>query len=808
MKKKILIYGIGSLQNKGCEALVNSTINQIPQDVEISLATFDYKHDKNFYNKHISKIVDHHRQDEKEFTEKEKKLYEYYKSIPFDYNNYEFLYQRDVINEMKKSDLSIHIGGDNYCYGVNEWMFSLNTKAKELNKKTVLWGASLFDEITDLDLINDLRKYDLLMLREKISYNAINKYIPEEKLMLIPDPAFSLKPQKIELNEWYKSQKKILGLNLSPLVIKTEENKNIIIKFINYILKHTDYSIVLLPHVTVEEVSDNKILKPIKEIFKNNSKVFLENDKYNCQEIKYIISKCDLLIAARTHASIAAYSSIVPTLVIGYSVKSRGIAENIFDNYKNYVIPIEDLNYDNILEKFEFIDKNSEKIKKILQEKMKIIENDAKNLWNKMCERLEILEKKHVCPVEKCVGCTSCFNICPVNAIELKENREGFLLPEINLDKCINCGMCRKHCPIMNQLKNKYDRSNLRCYAAKAIDDGIRKKSSSGGVFTYLAEKILSENGKVFGASFSGFKVSHIKIEKLEEIEKLRGSKYSESNLSKTFSSVKEELENKCKVLFSGTPCQILGLKNFLNKEYKNLYTVSVICHGVTNSKLLEKRIKELEDNFDSKMEKVNYRSKKSGWEKSTIEYQLSRINKAYEFIDDPLMYLYLNNFILRESCYNCPAKGLDNNIADIIIGDYWGIYNVHKEFYDNLGTSAVILKTEKGERLFNKIRKKLNLLETKYSNIVKYNPSFLESVKKPNYRCKIFNDLKDNTLSLIYQSCKFKINTKYNEKEINQDKENLINENKNLNQKLQMIYNSKRFKFIDKLGNLINKLK
>ena len=191
-KKKILIYGIGSLQNRGCEALVNSTISQIDSDVELTAATFDYEHDKNMYRDRIKKIVNHYRQDEKQFTSKEKELYELYKKMPFDYNNYELLYQRDVVKEMKNSDLCIHIGGDNYCYGVNEWMYALNTEAKKLGKKTVLWGASLFDEIKDLELIEDLKKYDLLMLREKISYNAIKDYIEEEKLMLIQEPAFSL----------------------------------------------------------------------------------------------------------------------------------------------------------------------------------------------------------------------------------------------------------------------------------------------------------------------------------------------------------------------------------------------------------------------------------------------------------------------------------------------------------------------------------------------------------------------------------------------------------------------------------------
>lgn len=141
MVKKILLYGIGSLQNRGCEALVNSTITQIDPKVEIVAASFDYDHDKDMYKDRIDYFVNHHKQNPEEFTEEEQKEFEHIQNIPFDYYNYECFYERDVIKEMKDADICIHIGGDNYCYGVNEWMYTINRKAKELNKKTVLWGS-------------------------------------------------------------------------------------------------------------------------------------------------------------------------------------------------------------------------------------------------------------------------------------------------------------------------------------------------------------------------------------------------------------------------------------------------------------------------------------------------------------------------------------------------------------------------------------------------------------------------------------------------------------------------------------------
>lgn len=798
-KSKILLYGIGSMKNKGCEALVDSIIEQINDKTEIVLATFDYENDKKIKKERIKKYINHHKRNYEELTETEKKKYEKYQNMPFDYNNYELLYQRDVVKELEKSDLAIHIGGDNYCYGVNEWMYSINTKAKELGKKTVLFGASLFDEINDLTIVTDLKKYDLLMLREKISYNAIKKYISEEKLMLIPDPAFSLKLKEVKLDPWYKNRK-IVGLNLSPLTIKTEENYNDIRELINHILKTTTYSICLIPHVVLDEVSDYKILNRIADDYKNEKRLYLEKGNYDCKEIKYIISQCKLLIAARTHASIAAYSTNVPTLVLGYSVKSRGIAEDIFGNYKDYVLPIECMDKNILIEKFDYLNENQEKIRETLTEKMKIIIKESSCLYEKMLERLEIIERKNICKKEKCIGCQICLNVCPQKAITMEKNIEGFLYPKIDLTKCTNCGLCRKKC-CCNIEKTSTSKA-LMCYAAKSKEQNIIKNSSSGGIFYHLAKEIIKDNGTVYGATLSNFKVKHIRIDKLDEIHSIQGSKYSQSNIEHVPYLVKRDLDNDKKVLFSGTPCQILALKTFLGKEYKKLYTVSVICHGVINDDILEKRIKEIEKNFDTEMEEVNYRSKINGWDASSIEYKTKRINKAYKFSDDPMMTLFVDSYILRESCYNCPAKS-KNNPADIILGDYWGIYHVHRELFDKMGTSAVIINSEKGQKLFKKIENKLILEKTKLKYIEKYNQSLATSAKRPDERNIVFCEMKENTFKLLEQA--------YNTQKLelaNKKIEALSQKLQNTEERLNDITNSKRYKFIDKIANLKDKLK
>ena len=595
-KQKILLYGVGTFKNKGCEALVNSTINQIENNARIVAASFDYKNDKNMYKEKIEKFVDHHKHDEQKFDKKELEEFNRLQTKKWNTYDYECFYERDVINEMKDADMCIHIGGDNYCYGVNEWMYAITKKARELGKKNILWGASLYDEIKDVDLIEDLKRYDLLILREKISYNAIKKYVSEDKLMLIPDPAFSLKPKSIQLNKWYEKGN-IIGLNLSPLTIKNDEQYESIKSLIDYILNKTKYKILLLPHVTVEEASDLIILRRIANDYKDNDRIYLEEKDYNCQELKYIISKCHIIVASRTHASIAAYSSCVPTLVIGYSVKSRGIAEDIFGNYEKYVLPANKISKQSIISSFEYILDNKQKIKKYLSDKMPSIIEQSSKIYENMLKKLKYQENKKICSHECCTGCCTCYNICPVNAIEIKENKEGFNYPIINDEKCINCGLCKKTCPILN--KRKVATSKIDCYVAKSKNSDLLTKSSSGGIFTHLALEILNNSGVIYGATMIDFKVKHIRIAKKEDLSKIRGSKYSESWLGKIYQKVKKDLDNDIDVLFSGTPCQILGLKKYLQKKYKNLTTISVICHGVINYNLLKKRISEFENIFE-----------------------------------------------------------------------------------------------------------------------------------------------------------------------------------------------------------------
>jgi len=454
-KKKILLYGIGTFKNKGVEAIIQSTIRQINlKEYEISAASHDYEYNKTFYNKEIKKYIKHYKKAE-ELNEEEKALEKKYQNMIFDYNNFELLYQNEVVEEMKKSDICISVGGDNYCYDFCTWLYALDKKSHDLGKKTVLWGVSLFEEINDPELINNLNNYDVLVIRESLTYNAVKKYIPEEKILFCPDPAFSLEKKEIRLNEWYKNRNFII-LNFSPLTVQDEKKYNEIKNLVNYILKKTKYSICLLPHVTTEDCNDLDILKKLKEEYPKEQRLYLEEGNFNCNELKYIISKATILVAARTHASIAAYSTEIPTLVIGYSVKSKGIAQDIFGNYDDYVISKDELKNNNLIEKFKFIENNQESIRKTLKEKMPIYKEKAKNIWNALIKKLDELDKQTICSKDKCIGCGLCANLCPKNAITMEKDMNGFIYPKLDLKKCISCNLCRKECPINGKKETKY----------------------------------------------------------------------------------------------------------------------------------------------------------------------------------------------------------------------------------------------------------------------------------------------------------------------------------------------------------------
>lgn len=341
-----------------------------------------------------------------------------------------------------------------------------------------------------------------------------------------------------------------------------------------------------------------------------------------------------------------------------------------------------------------------------------------------------------------CCGCHACFNICPKRAIEMQEDEKGFKYPVINKEKCINCELCKKVCPIINKVNAD---SKQKAYACINKDEEVRLKSSSGGIFSLIAESILDIDGVVFGAQFDDeFNVIHSYIEDKEKLYKLRGSKYVQSILGDTFRKVKEFLEKGKYVLFTGTPCQVEALYAFLQKEYEKLYTQDIICHGVPSPKVWKKYKEEIENRNNSKISKMTFRDKSSGWANYSLKWSFLNKNTYVESNhESKYMKAFLKNFSLRESCYECNFKK-KNRISDITLADFWGIESILPEMYNNKGTSLVILNTQKGSEIFDKIKEKINSKPVNFEESIKYNPSMIVSSSKPKNREEFFKDIEN----------------------------------------------------------------
>ena len=340
----------------------------------------------------------------------------------------------------------------------------------------------------------------------------------------------------------------------------------------------------------------------------------------------------------------------------------------------------------------------------------------------------------------RCMGCHACYNRCPVQAIEMVEDEKGFKYPQVNKEKCINCGLCERVCPILNPRKVK---NTPKAYAVKNKNEDVREKSSSGGMFSLLAEKVLQDGGVVFGVAFDeNWQLKHIYVENIEDLQIFRGSKYLQSIVGETYSKLKDFLIEGRKVMYTGTPCQIEGLKSYLGKEYENLFTQDIICHGVPSPKVHERYLKYLRDKYKTKnIKNIIHRTKINGWKNwcVNIKFDNSEYIKAHE--QDPYMQAFLRNTSLRESCYNCQFKK-KHRISDITLADFWGIENIAPEMDDNKGTSLVIINSEKGKQIFEQIKDKIIYKQVDFEEAIRYNPSMTTSVKPDPNREKFFDNL------------------------------------------------------------------
>ena len=372
---------------------------------------------------------------------------------------------------------------------------------------------------------------------------------------------------------------------------------------------------------------------------------------------------------------------------------------------------------------------------------------------------------------QDCCGCSACVQRCPKHCITLKEDGEGFLYPHVNSDECIDCGLCEKVCP---ELHHGERHIPLEVYAAKNKDESIRMQSSSGGIFTLLAEKVIQEGGVVFGAAFDvNWEVMHTYAETMEGLVDFRGSKYMQSRIGTAYQDAEYFLKQGRKVLFSGSPCQIKGLKLFLRKNYDNLIAVDFICHGVPSPKVWREYLKETIARKSGKnsvlpypipckigIDTVDFRSKSTGWKKYSFALTLSEtlaegaqntVLLSSVFSENPFMRAFLADLILRPSCYSCPSKS-GRSGSDLTIADYWAIPRVAPEFDDDKGVSLVLVQTEKGKSFYQSLKEKTTFIVTSYQEAQGANGGFKEKTPMHPKRSRFFTEFaqSDDIIGLI----------------------------------------------------------
>ena len=379
---------------------------------------------------------------------------------------------------------------------------------------------------------------------------------------------------------------------------------------------------------------------------------------------------------------------------------------------------------------------------------------------------IDIIEKR------LCCGCAACVQKCPKSCIDMFEDEEGFLYPQVDKSSCINCHLCEHVCPVINQRNPRHPEI---CKAIKAKDEKLRQNSSSGGVFSLIAERILCEGGVIFGACFNEkWEVVHGWTENVSDYHKFRGSKYVQSRIGNAYKQAELFLKEGRKVLFSGTPCQISALKLFLGREYTNLYLMDFVCHGVPSPGIFRWYLQEKVNKYAPKtgkntvsflpinsipqgdvlvpstmrIEDIHFRDKRNGWKKYSFVFTFTKPlgdgkQNSVSFSSNVCENAYLQGFIgdlfLRPSCHDCPCRHLKSG-SDVMVGDFWGQEYTFPNFDKDTGVSAIFPLTPKGFKLMQEIEPEAQIVERPFCDFLKYNPAIFSSKSIPDVRGKFWS--------------------------------------------------------------------
>lgn len=347
----------------------------------------------------------------------------------------------------------------------------------------------------------------------------------------------------------------------------------------------------------------------------------------------------------------------------------------------------------------------------------------------------------------QCVGCTACSHRCPSGCITMVADEEGFLSSQIDQTKCTDCRTCRRVCPVLNNNPQPFKK---KAFAAWSPDDALRMNSSSGGMFSVIASEIIQTGGHVFGAAFrEDFSVAHRSSSSLEGLDALRRSKYVQSDMGQAFKEAESLLKSGVPVLFSGTPCQIAGFRSFLRKDYDQLLTLDIACHGVPSPKVWSMYLDYMKNRFKSTIQAVSFRNKENGWTKAAmaIAFQDGR-HYSESLMKDPYFNGFGKSLFTRNSCFDCQFRHA-RSAADITLADFWGIEKLvekdeamNRAIADNKGISLVLANTEKGRMMVLGLQDKVLLREKDYDAAIAGNPRLVSSSARPKARTAFFRDL------------------------------------------------------------------
>lgn len=355
---------------------------------------------------------------------------------------------------------------------------------------------------------------------------------------------------------------------------------------------------------------------------------------------------------------------------------------------------------------------------------------------------------------KKCCGCTACANICPHKAITMKKDYEGFLYPVVDKQKCTNCNLCEKICPIINKKSEKHQ---IDSYAIRVKNSEVLKTSTSGGFFTPIANYVLNKEGAVIGVGYGkDWRIEDILVtnENRNDLEQLRGSKYVQSYLGDMFQKIQKLLKANKTVLFSGTPCQVHGLKSYLRKEYSNLITVDLVCHGVPSPELWRKYIQYQEKKNKSKVKSINFRNKTYGYHSGTIKIVFENCKEYYGSARvDYMLKSFFSEICSRPSCYDCQFKDI-YHISDFTIFDCWSASKLVKNLEDDdKGYTNVLVNTAKGKKILDDLKSQYEIYPTDMKEAIKLDGSMVEKSAIPhNKRKEFMYDLSHETIEKVIQ--------------------------------------------------------